>query len=140
MYQPIIDHSYGVELKITSAPAPGVVINFTDIPQLRKGTTPVKVIGIQAFTNAQLTTSPLGNPVIPAADAAGIVVTFAVGLKEDLFKIPLSDLVSQSNSGLIRIFKEKQINYTKSYITILAVGGLVQNQSVMFNFIYRPID
>lgn len=140
MYQPVIDHSYGVELKITQAPTAGLVVNFTDIPQLRKGTKQVQVIGIEAFTAAQLTTSPLGNPVISAADALGIVCTFAVGLKEDIYKVPLFDLIPGNNNGLIRIFKEKEINYTKSYITILAVGTLAQNQSIMFNFIYKPVQ
>lgn len=140
MYQPVIDHSYGVELKITSAPAAGLVVNFTDIPQLRKGTTPVKVIGIEAFTASQLAVSPLGNPVIAAADVTGIVCTFAVGLKEDIYKVPLVDLVPALNNGLIRIFREKEINYTKSYITILNVGTLAQNQAIMFNFIYKPVQ
>lgn len=136
MYQPVIDKYYMVEVQLTSVGA-NAVIPFKDIPQLREKMRDVKTIGITAYTAAQLATSPLGLTVIAAANVTGIVVTFVTDLKEEIYRMPLIDLVSGSNSGLIRIFREKKINFPKSYITILTPGTLAVNQSVPFGIIYK---
>jgi len=137
MYQPVIDYFYMVEVQLTSVGV-NAVIPFKDIPQLRKAMKDVKSIGITAYTANQLATSPLGLTVIAAANVTGIVVTFVTDLSEEIYRMPLNDLVSANNSGLIRIFKEKKINFPKSYITILNAGTLAVNQSVPFGIIYRP--
>jgi len=67
----------------------------------------------------------------------GMVLTLAIGSKEDVYLMPCEDLRPATNSGLIRLFKEKTINFPKSYITILDATGLAVNEALIFNIIYR---
>jgi len=131
MIQPIIDRSYLVELNITSATV-GSQVTFQNVPELLG----VNIYGIQAFTATDLTFSPNGKTIIADIDAAGLVVTFVVDSTEEVYRYLYRDLRPGSNSGLIRLFRNKKINITKSYATILAVGTLAAAQSMMFNFIY----
>ena len=131
MYQPVIDYSYLAEIKLVNAPAANQKVNFLDIPQIRN----VKTIGIECFRRADLTISPNSNTVV--AVLTGMVLTLAIGSKEDVYLMPCEDLRPATNSGLIRLFKEKTINFPKSYITILDATGLAVNEALIFNIIYR---
>lgn len=139
MYQPVIQNSYLAEIKLVNAPAAGQKVNFLDIPQLRDDPRDprrrVFTVGISCYNSSQLAVSPNSNTVV--ATLTGIVVTFAIHSTEEIFQIPAIDLNSATNSGLIRLFKDKVINFPKSYITILDATGLNQNESVLFNIIYR---
>lgn len=139
MYQPVTEFEYTVEVKLVNAPAQGQKVPFVDIPQLRQGGKSkkelVKTIGIQAFNATDITVSPTTNAIVPVL--TGMVLTLSVGSDEDIYQVPVNDLRSAANSGLIRLFKEKQINFPKSYITILDATGLAVSQSVLFNIIYR---
>lgn len=132
MYQPIINRSYLTEVLFTNTPSVGMRVMFLDIPQLRNVTT----VGLECFTATQLTTSPNSKVVVTAV--TGIVLTLAIGNVEEVFQVPCIDLVPGSNSGLIRLLKNKTINLPKSYITVLDATGLVIDTSVLFNFIYEP--
>lgn len=136
MYQPVINFSYLTEIKITNVPAANQVYPFVDYPQLRLNMQSVKVRGLGCFTETQLLKSPNGNTLV--SQVTGMVLTLQVSdSSQDVFMIPCIDLVSGSNSGLIRMFRDKQINFTKSYITILDATALSQNESVCFNVIYE---
>lgn len=139
MYQPVIQNSYLAEIKLVNVPANGQKVNFLDIPQLRDDPRDprrrVFTVGISSYDVNQLAISPNSNPVV--STLAGLVVTFAIHSTEEIFQIPVIDLNSVSNSGLIRLFKDKIVNFPKSYITILDSTGLNQNDSVLFNVIYR---
>lgn len=139
MYQPVIQNSYLAEIKLVNVPANGQKVNFLDIPQLRDDPRDprrrVFTVGVSSYDVNQLAISPNSNPVV--STLAGLVVTFAIHSTEEIFQIPVIDLNSVSNSGLIRLFKDKIINFPKSYITILDSTGLNQNDSVLFNVIYR---
>lgn len=139
MYQPVIELSYLTEVKLVNTPTNGQRVNFLDIPQLRDNPNNpkfrVKTIGIECFDVNTLTISPNSNVVV--GKLTGLVVTFAIGSTEEIFQFPCNDLNTPTNSGLIRLFKEKTINFPKSYITIVDATGLNVNESVIFNVIYK---
>jgi len=64
------------------------------------------------------------------------VVTFAVRETEEVYQIPYFTLISAANAGMIREFANKQINLTKSYVTILDSTNLNAAESCIFNFYY----
>lgn len=130
----IITSSYLVELNLPTISL-GQRFTFLDVPQLRYNA--VIIDGIEAFTNAQLATSPNAKAVINASASLGIVVTLVVDETEDIYQIPYYTLISANNAGLIREFANKRINLVKSYATILNTTGLSTGQSLMFNFYYR---
>ncbi len=133
MLQPIIKNSYLVEVNLTTLAA-NQRYNFLDIPTLRAPY--IFVSGIEAFTGSQLAKSPNGATVITAGGSTGLVVTLTVRESEEVYQIPYYTLVSANNGGLIREFANKQINLTKSYITVLDATNLVALQSAVFNFYY----
>jgi hypothetical protein len=85
-----------------------------------------------------LATSPAQKTVIVAAGLTSLVATFAVGAAntEELQQYPLYDLQPSNVSGNIRMFNDKQINLSKSYVKMLSVSNLTATYSVLFNFIY----
>lgn len=134
MLQPIINNSYLVEVNLTTV-AQGQRYYFLDVPTLRAPY--IFVQGIEGYSRDQVTLSPNNAPIVSAAGATGLVVTFAVRETEEVYQIPYFTLVAATNAGLIREFANKQINLTKSYITILDATSLAPGESAIFNFYYQ---
>lgn len=130
--QPIIEKSYLVEVNLGTI-AVQKQINFAFVPQLEGST----VYGIQSFSATQAGLSPNGSTVIANAGLASLTVTFVVGDTQEVFLLPCADLNSPSVYGFIRMFNNKRLNLTKSYVTIQSVTNLNNNESILFNFIYR---
>ena len=133
MLQPIINNSYLVEVNLTTV-ANGQRYYFLDVPTLRAPY--IFVQGIEAYSSDQVALSPNNSTIISAAGATGIVVTFAVRETEEVYQIPYFTLISAANAGMIREFANKQINLTKSYVTILDSTNLNAAESCIFNFYY----
>jgi len=132
MTQPIIEKSYLVELNLGTVAAQKQV-NFQFVPQLQGAT----IYAIQSFSAGQVTTSPNGSTVVSQLGLASLTVTFVVGDNQDVFLMPVYDLNSFALSGFQRMFANKKLNLTKSFVTIQATTNLVNNDSILFNFIYR---
>jgi hypothetical protein len=132
MYQPIIKNSYLVEVNLGTLAAQKQ-INFQFIPQLEGSI----IYGIQAFSSSDLLASPNGQTVPSTAGLASLTVTFSVGDNQDIFLMPVSDLRSVNIAGFVRMFDNKRLNLTKSFVTINSVTNLNNNESVCFQFIYR---
>jgi len=130
--QPIIEKSYLVEVNLGTI-AVQKQINFAFVPQLEGST----IYGIQSFSATQTGVSPNGSTVIANAGLASLTVTFVVGDTQEIFLMPVADLNSPSIYGFIRMFNNKRLNLTKSFVTIQAVTSLNNNESILFNFIYR---
>ena len=132
MIQPIIEKSYLVELNLGTIAAQKQ-INFNFIPQLEGST----IYAIQTFSASDLAVSPNNQTVVSTAGLANITVTFCVGDDQDVYLYPISDLRSGNNAGFQRLFANKKLNLTKSFITIQAVAAINNNESTLFQFIYR---
>lgn len=132
MIQPIIEKSYLVELNLGTV-AVQKQINFSFIPQL-EGT---QIYGIQAFSSNDISTSPNGSTVVSAAGLGNLTVTFVVGDVQEVFLLPVADLNSPLIYGFVRMFNNKRLNLTKSFVTIQSIASIAANESVLFNFIYR---
>jgi hypothetical protein len=132
MLQPITEKSYLVELNLGTV---GVQkqINFQFIPQLEGSV----IYGIQTFSSTQTSLSPNGSTVVSAAGLADLTVTFVVGDTQDVFLLPVADLNSPSIYGFIRMFNNKKLNLTKSFVTIQSTTTVANNESILFNFLYK---
>lgn len=130
MIQPIIENSYLVEINLGTVAAQKQ-INFNFIPQLEGSI----IYGIQTFSGSDVTTSPNGSAV--TSGLPSINVTFSVGDNQDIYLMPTSDLRSGNISGFVRMFANKKLNLTKSFITINSLSGLNNNESILFQFLYR---
>lgn len=132
MIQPIIENSYLVEINLGTLAAQKQ-INFNFIPQLEGSI----IYGIQTFSGSDVTTSPNGSTVAATAGLASINVTFSVGDNQDIFLMSVADLRSANISGFVRMFANKKLNLTKSFITLNSTAGLNNNESILFQFLYR---
>lgn len=131
MLQPITKRSYLVEVNLGTI---GVQrqVNFAFIPQLEGAL----IYGIQSFSIAQVAASPNGSAVVSAAGLASLTVTFVVGDTQDIYLESVADLNSPLISGFIRMFDNKRLNLTKSFVTIQSTANLNNNDSILFNFLY----
>jgi hypothetical protein len=132
MIQPIIEKSYLVELNLGTV-AVQKQINFSFIPQL-EGT---QIYGIQSFSSNDIAVSPNGNTVVSTSGLANLTVTFAVGDTQEIYLLPTTDLNSPLIYGFVRMFNNKRLNLTKSFVTIQSTGAVNNNECILFNFLYR---
>lgn len=131
-----IKNSILVEINFPSLTTNGRY-SFPDVPELRRPG--VKIEGIQSFGATVLAVSPSQKTVVPDGDLARLLVTFAVGSAntEEIQQHPVVDLYPLYAGGNIRLFNEKQITLSKSYVTMVDTGGtLAANMSILFNFLY----
>lgn len=134
MLQPIIQNTYLVEVNLPTV-TQGQNYPFLDNPNLRYPK--IFLHGMESLIDVQLSKSPNQSDIVTASGAAGIVLTLSVKDTEEVFQIPYLSLCTTVNAGLIREFANKQINLTKSYITVFDVTNLVAGQSAAFNFYYK---
>lgn len=132
MIQPIIENSYLVEINLGTLAAQKQ-INFNFIPQLEGSI----IYGIQTFSLSDSNTSPNGAAVVSTVGLASINVTFSVGDNQDIYLMSCSDLRSANISGYVRMFANKKLNLTKSFITLNSIANLNANESILFQFLYR---
>lgn len=130
--QPIIEKSYLVEVNLGTV-AVQKQVNFSFIPQLEGST----IYGIQSFSATQCALTPNGSTTVAAAGLASLTVTFVVGDTQEIFLLPVADLNSPLIYGFIRMFNNKRLNLTKSYVTIQSTASVNNNEAILFNFIYR---
>jgi hypothetical protein len=108
------DRSIFVPLILPSGYATGAFITFADVPQLRGA----HVQGIEAFTDAQLTKTPLQASVFEDAAKKEMMMTFVEDADNRFENVPYYTLIASSNGGLIRTFKDLKININKSGVFI----------------------
>lgn len=127
----LVKRSYTTEIVFTQAVSGGMIVNFSDVQQLRD----VLVYGIEIFTSETLTKSKSGATVISSAQAATILMTFYDRSKEKIYQQPANAFVSIINGGMFRMFDALDLNLTKSYAQGTDVGVLI-NQSLVVSFYY----
>lgn len=132
MIQPIIERSYLVEVNLGTIAA-GKKINFQYIPQLEGA----EIYGIQTFSSDQLGVTPNLAVVPTLLGLTSLIVNFFVEDDEQIFQMPLADLNSEALSGFVRLFNNKKINITKSFITILTTTNLNNNEAAVFQFLFK---
>lgn len=130
--QPIAEKTYTVELNLGTV-AVQKQINFNFVPQLEGK----EIYAIQVFSRTDMQLSPNGSTMVTQVGLADLTVTFTVDDTQDIFLYPVSDLNSPLQNGFIRMFKNKRLNLTKSFVTIQSVATVANNESVVFQFIYR---
>jgi hypothetical protein len=129
---PIAQKEYLAEVNLPTI-AVGTQIPFGFIPQLAGR----QIYAIQSFSLADIATSPNQRTMVTQAGLASLFVTFVVDEEEQIFKLPVTDLNNFFNQGIIRLFNNKKINFTKSYLTINSVANLTALNSVCFLFMYK---
>lgn len=132
MLQPITEKSYLVEVNLGTI-AVQKQVNFAFIPQLEGST----IYGVQSFNSSNIALSPNGSTVVSSSGMLSLTVTFVVGDIQEIFLLPVADLNSPSIYGFIRMVNNKRLNLTKSFITIQSSSNLNNNESVLFNFLYK---
>jgi len=130
--QPIAEKTYTVELSLGTV-AVQKQINFNFVPQLEGK----EIYAIQAFSRTDLALSPNGSTMVTQVGLADLTATFTVDDTQDVFLYPVSDLNSPLQNGFIRMFKNKRLNLTKSFVTIQSVATVANNESIVFQFTYR---
>lgn len=135
MLQPIIENSYLVEVNLGTI-ALQKQINFNFIPQLEGS----YIYSIQVLSATNLVTTPNGAATASTLGIASLTVTFTVGDNQDLYLYPCYDLISSQNAGFQRMFNNKKLNLTKSFVTLQSTANLVNNNSVLFLFHYRKAN
>lgn len=132
MLQPITEKSYLVEVNLGTV-AVQKQINFQFIPQLEGSL----IYGVQSFSRTQCSLSPNGSTLVTAVGLADLTVTFVVGDTQDIFLLPVADLNSPLIAGFIRMLNNKRLNLTKSFVTIQSTTTVANNESILFNFLYK---
>lgn len=99
----------------------------------------IAMYGLVATSATQTAASPSANAVVSNAGLASLLLTLSVGDDEQIYNYPIYNLNPANVSGMIQMFDNKKVNIPKSYITIISISNLNNNESVMFNFIFERL-
>jgi hypothetical protein len=133
--QPIINRSYLFEVPLGTVAVQSKV-NFLYNSNLEGK----EIYGLQTIPSSFLAFAPSGAAAVSVLGLSGLVITLSVGSDEQLYQFPASDFFPGNVSGLIRMLNNKVVNISKSYATILSITNLVNNQSLLLNFIFNPMS
>jgi len=134
----IIKRSQIVEAQFTGTPSVGKKYNFLEIPNLSRNN--IILYGFEAFTAAQLSTTPNNNTVIASADQVNVVVTLRDNNKREfVYQVPYYTLIRANNGGFIVMVKPRIINLTDCYVQITSAGTISSNQVATFNLYYSIV-
>lgn len=134
----IIKRSQIVEAQFTGTPSTGKKYNFLEIPNLSRNN--IILYGFEAFTAAQLSTTPNNNVVIASADQVNVVVTLRDNNKREfVYQVPYYTLIRANNGGFIVMVKPRIINLTDCYVQITSAGSIASNQVACFNLYYSIV-
>jgi len=82
----------------------------------------VLIRAIEAMTADQLAFDNSGRPIVTAANAANLAVTFLVGTDEVMYQLPYKDFCTQLNYGIVKEIEPMEINMSKS--KVICLGAL----------------
>ena len=134
----IIKRSQLVEAQVVGTPAAGKKYQFTDVPNISRNN--ILIYGFEAFTAAQLSTTPNNNTVIPAATSDQLVVTLIDNNnKELIYQLPYYTAIRSLNGGFVLMVKPFILNLTRSYIQLTDATGISENQVACVNLYYSII-
>lgn len=134
----IIKRSQLIEAQVVGTPAAGKKYQFTDVPNISRNN--ILIYGFEAFTAAQLSTTPNNNTVIPSATSDQLVLTLIDNNnKELIYQLPYYTAIRSLNGGFVLMVKPFILNLTRSYIQLTDATGISENQVACVNLYYSII-
>jgi len=99
----------------------------------------VLVYGIETVTVVEQTTSLTGRPIIPAADAAGLIINLVDidGVYVFAEGYPSTRLRPALYNGYTQYFEPRKLDMTRSESRVVAVGGLLNTMSAYYYAYYK---
>lgn len=94
----------------------------------------VEILGVVAYSAAQLSNGPDQQAVVSAADSIKLTVTLQKGSDQIIQAVPYSDLIRSVNAGLWWALRPINLDLTKSYVKN---NVAITASSAAFVFIYR---
>jgi len=100
------------------------------------------VYGVELVTDTQLTRSPSGAVVLPAADAANIVVTLVEQASNLKFvqEMPGTRLIPSLYNGYTQFLRPRMIDFTQCEVKVTDAGTIAAGQSILLNTYYRDAN
>ena len=99
----------------------------------------VVIRAIETFTASQLAFDDSQRPIVSAANAPNLALTFRVGNDETFFQLPYLDMCTQQNYGLVKEIDPTEINMSKS--KVICLGALPDNTtSAAIVFWYETLE
>lgn len=134
--QPIV-RSKLIWLTLTTGAA-GTTENFPDVPELNGAH--IRILGYETFTNAQLVNTPDRTPVIAAAEAIGVVLTFNKGSDSRFMEMPWTSLDAQLNGGIWKEIEPTPFDFQKSEVLLTAAVTVVTQISLPVQMYYATLE
>jgi hypothetical protein len=112
--------------------------NFPDLPKLRY----TSLQAVSVFTDGTLTTSPLGNTLMPTSVLKTAYLTFYANERQDLYRIPLLEMNHIQNSAndpfsrQLFEFTGQKVTWEKTFIELGAAPANTANRSIVLGVYY----
>lgn len=134
----IIKRSQLVEAQFTGAPAAGKKYQFTEVPNISRNN--IIIYGFEAFSAAQLSTTPNNNTVIAAADTDQICITLVDSdNRERIYQLPYYTAIRSLNGGFVLMTQPFILNLTRSYVQLTDATGVSTNEVACINLYYAIV-
>jgi hypothetical protein len=128
----VIGYAYGVELNLPASINAGGFYAFSNQNLFDQSN--MFIVGLEAYSAAQIATAPSGAAVVPAAGVLNATLTLSDGALEIVDALPVNEFVPVVNNGFIKSFKPFKCKWTSSGVTLNSTSGLAASQSFYFTF------
>lgn len=95
------------------------------------------IVGIEAFSATQISTSPNGNTVANGDMLKMGFLSLDVDGSQPIQNLPLPTLVTSNNNGVMKEFENLKLRLNKSYISFPTPSRLTAGEVILLNFYYE---
>jgi len=121
-----------IELTVPAGVSIGTSIKFPTDDELNLKS----VSALESYDDGILVRTPANAPVVTLAKGAAVVLFLYDNNKAKFYGLPYNSINTTQNSGILRQFKDLNINLNKSYIMITSVAAIVAGDALAFSFMY----
>lgn len=102
--------------------------------QDEKALTGKKIFAIEAFSNNDIATTPLGQPIINQSAFDRSFITITNSGKERIKDMPLRCLQASNNNGAVKQFADLEVDFQKSYISFGDTQDVINDKQLTLLF------
>lgn len=110
-----VERGYRLDVSIPQTVRVGAKVFLPDIAELRN----TLLMGIEAYTKDDVLTTDQGLAILNRLQVPSITLTLVHQSDKRASHFPFSSLVSSTQSGLFKEFSEWEVNWQKSYFTVV---------------------
>ena len=126
-----------IEVQLPAGLSQGSEVSFPDQPDLRNAI----VMGVETFTDSDISFGPSGVAALTSADSLILVVTLAEASDEKVRNVPYTSLIRTNNAGLFREYRSLRPTWEQCKVRAVApLAAVTTTVALVLVHFFYPSD